>query len=178
MRRMLLPVLCALSLPLAAVAPNQQGMNANDGFQANNLKLGLGWSQENQSAARAQLLQGSFEFFLSDRFGIRGNAGIPLSTAVSDMKYYPFMMGGAFHLFPRFWFDLYLGADAGFVHIAAPNLPASWSTRVTPVVGVTLYYWGVFFLEGEAGYSVLQYAKDSALDLSAPTFRVRMGFYL
>ena len=123
MRRMLLPVLCALSLPLAAVAPNQQGMNANDGFQANNLKLGLGWSQENQSAARAQLLQGSFEFFLSDRFGIRGNAGIPLSTAVSDMKYYPFMMGGAFHLFPRFWFDLYLGADAGFVHIAAPNLP-------------------------------------------------------
>lgn len=178
MRKILSLLLLSCMAHLAAVAPNQQGVFSNDGVQAYNLKLGIGWSQENQSAQRAHLVQGAFEFMLSDRFGVRGNAGIPLSTAVSDMKYYPFMMGGAFHLFPRFWLDLYVGADAGFVHIGAPQLPASWSTRVTPVVGITLYYWGVFYLEGEAGYSVLQYAKDTAIDLSAPTFRIRMGFYL
>lgn len=178
---MRLRLLCCFflgSCALSAVAPNQQGADFNDGIQENNLKLGLGWSMENQSAYRAQAIMGQFEFMLSDRFSVRGNAALPLSTAVTDMKYYPFMMGGAVHLFPRFWFDLYLGADAGFVHIASPTLPASWSTRVTPVVGATLYYWGVFFLEAEAGYNILQYAKDTAIDMSAPTYRVRLGFYL
>jgi hypothetical protein len=64
------------------------------------------------------------------------------------------------------------------VHIGAPNLAASWSTRVTPVAGISLYYWGAFFLDAEAGYNILQYANQSAIDLSAPTYRVRMGFYL
>lgn len=178
MQKALIMFLTLLSVSLPAVAPNQQGIFSNDGAQQNNLKLGLGWSQENQSVARVQLLQGAFDFFVTDRLSVRGNAAIPISTTVTDMKYYPLMMGGALHLFPRFWFDFYLGADAGFVHIASPNLPASWSTRVTPVVGITLYYWGVFFLEGEAGYNILQYAKDTAIDFSAPTFRVRMGFYL
>lgn len=163
---------------LTALAPNQMGIESNDGIQVNNLKLGLGWSQENHDVARAHLMQGSFEFMLTDRFSVRGNTGIPLSTAITDFKYYPLMMGGALHLFPRSWFDFYLGADAGFVHIASPTLPASWSTRVTPVVGVTIYYMGVFFIEGEAGYNILQYANQSAIDLSAPTYRVRMGFYL
>lgn len=163
---------------LAAVAPNQMSSEFNDGIQQNNLKLSLGWSQENQSLYRTHMVQGQFEFFATDRLSIRGNSGIPLSVAISETKYFPFMMGGAFHLFPRNWIDFYLGADAGFVHIATAVLPATWSTRVTPVVGVTLYYWGVFFLEGEAGYNILQYAKDTAIDMSAPTYRVRMGFYL
>jgi hypothetical protein len=55
-------------------------------------------------------------------------------------------------------------------------LPASWSTRITPVVGITIYYWGVFFLEAEAGYSILQYAKDAAIDMSSPTYRVLVDF--
>ena len=38
---------------LSAVAPNQAGSDSNDGIQENNLKLGLGWSQENSSAYRA-----------------------------------------------------------------------------------------------------------------------------
>jgi|JI10StandDraft_1071094.scaffolds.fasta_scaffold290511_3 hypothetical protein len=163
---------------IAALAPNQMGSDFNDGIQANNLKLGLGWSQENHESTRAHLVQGAFEFMLTDRFSVRGNAGLPVSTAVTDFKYYPFMMGGALHLFPRNWFDIYLGADAGFVHIGAPNLAASWSTRVTPVAGISLYYWGAFFLDAEAGYNILQYANQSAIDLSAPTYRVRMGFYL
>lgn len=178
MRLRILYLLCAGNFALSAVAPNQAGSDSNDGIQENNLKLGLGWSQENSSAYRAHAIMGQFEFMLSDRFSVRGNAALPLSTAITDMKYYPFMMGGAVHLFPRFWFDLYLGADAGFVHIASATLPASWSTRVTPVIGATLYYWGVFFLEAEAGYNILQYAKDTAIDMSAPTYRVRMGFYL
>jgi hypothetical protein len=88
------------------------------------------------------------------------------------------VLGGAFHVLPRSWIDVYIGADAGFVHIATATLPASWSTRVTPVIGVTLYYWGAFFVEAEAGYNVLQYAKEVAIDMSAPTYRVRLGFYL
>ncbi len=178
MRRFSLLVIAFTSAQIMALAPNQLGIESNDGIQANNLKLALGWSQENHEAARAHLVQGAFEFLLTDRFSVRGNAGIPLSTAVTEFKYYPFMMGGALHLFPRNWFDLYLGADAGFVHIASPVLPASWSTRVTPVVGITIYYMGVFFIEGEAGYNILQYANQSAIDLSAPTYRARMGFYL
>lgn len=177
MLRYLIAVM-ALICPLAAVAPNQQSADFNDGVQENNLKLGLGWSQENSSVYRAHALMGQFEFMLSDRFSVRGNAALPLSTAVSEMKYYPFMLGGAVHLLPRYWLDFYVGADAGFVHIATASLPATWSTRVTPVVGVTLYYWGVFFLEGEAAYNILQYAKDTAIDMSAPSYRVRMGFYL
>ncbi|HRP69107.1 MAG TPA: hypothetical protein PLY93_06215 [Turneriella sp.] len=124
------------------------------------------------------MLQGTFEFMMGDRFGLRGTAGIPLSKNISSMEYYPMTLGGAFHLFPRFWFDLYMGAESGFVHFSTNTLSASWSTRITPFVGTTLYYWGVFFLEGEAGYSVWQYAKSAALDLSAPTYRVRLGFYL
>lgn len=163
---------------LAAVAPNQLGNDLNDGVQQYNLKLGLGWAQENQSNYRAHLLQGSFEFLATDRIGIRGNAGVPLSTTPTDLKYYPLTMGMALHLLPRYWVDVYLGADAGFVHIGANSLPASWTARVTPVLGVTLYYWGAFFAEGEVGYSVQQYARDAAIDFSAPTFRARLGFYL
>jgi len=177
LKKLLLCALCSASAIFAA-APNQQGYDFNDGVQAMNLKLGLGWSQENASPYRAHLLQGSFEFMASDRLGIRGNAGLPLSAEANEMKYYPFMMGGAIHLFPRFWFDLYLGADAGFVHIATATLPATWSTRVTPVVGASLYYWGVFFLEAEAAYNILQYANTTAIDMSAMSYRVRMGFYL
>jgi hypothetical protein len=164
----------------AIAAPNQMGTDTNDGVQAYNLKLGLGWAQENQSAYRAHMIQGSFEFMATDRLGLRGNSGIPISTEVKDMKFYPLSMGMAIHILPRHWFDVFVGADAGFVHIGAvnPNLPASWSTRITPVVGVTVYFWGVFYLEGEAGYSILQYAKDTAVDMSSPTFRVRMGFYI
>jgi hypothetical protein len=163
---------------LPALAPNQVDTLSNDGIQQYNLKMGLGWSQENHTQARVHLLQGSFEFMMNDRFSMRGNSGIPLSSAMSEMKYYPFMLGGAFHFFPRSWFDFYLGADAGFVHIGSASLAASWSTRVTPVAGVTLYFWGAFYIEGEAGYNILQYAKDIPLDLSAPTFRIRTGFYL
>lgn len=169
-------VFCASSV--MPVAPNQMGMTFNDGVQKNNLKLSLGVSSENHPALRTYLAQGQFEFFATDRFSVRGNSGIPISSTVSGMKYYPLLLGGAFHFFPRFWFDLYVGADAGFVHIATPTLAASWSTRITPVVGATLYYWGIFFIEGEAGYSVLKYAEQAALDLSAPTYRVRVGFYL
>lgn len=176
--RVLLIGLFVSAFPLAAIAPNQASSESNDGIQENSLKLGLGWSMENQSAYRVHILQGQFEFMLSDRFSVRGNAALLLSTAVTDMKYYPFMMGGAIHLLPRYWLDVYLGADAGFVHIATATLPATWSTRVTPVIGATLYYWGAFFLEAEAGYNILQYAKDTAIDMSAPTYRVRMGFYL
>lgn len=178
MRRLYLAAILLACTPLAAVAPNQMGSDFNDGIQQNNLKLGLGWSQENQDNLRVHLLQGQFEFFMTDRLSLRGNAGVPVSSAVSEMKYYPFMLGGALHLFPRSWFDFYIGADAGFVHIGTGVLPASWSTRVTPVTGVSLYFWGAFFVEGEAGYNVLQYAKDVAIDMSAMTYRVRMGFYL
>lgn len=163
---------------ISAIAPNQQGIDYNDGVQQNNLKLSLGWSQENHDRYRVHLLQGQFEFFMSDRLSVRGNAGLPLSAASPETKYYPFMLGGAFHLLPRSWLDLYFGADAGFVHIATASLPATWSTRVTPVVGASLYYWGAFFLEAEAGYNILQYARDVAIDMSAPTYRVRLGFYL
>ncbi|HMV36813.1 MAG TPA: hypothetical protein PKD60_13025 [Turneriella sp.] len=163
---------------VSAIAPNQLGNDFNDGIQQSNLKLGIGWSQENHDSLRAHLLQGQFEFFMSDRLSLRGNAGVPLSTAVSETKYYPFMLGGAFHVLPRYWIDFYFGADAGFVHIATATLPATWSTRVTPVVGATVYFWGAFFLEAEAGYNILQYAKDVAIDMSAPTYRVRTGFYL
>jgi len=167
-----------LSRVLSAVAPNQQGVDFNDGVQAMNLKLGIGWAQENQSPYRAHLVQGNFEFMATDRLGIRGNSGIPVSTTPTDLKFYPLMMGMAIHILPRSWFDVYLGADAGFVHIAATGLAANWSPRVVPVVGVTLYFWGAFYVEGEAGYSILQYARDTGVDFSAPTFRVRTGFYL
>jgi len=170
--------LLLVAYPLSALAPNQVDTLSNDGIQQYNLKMGLGWSQENHTSTRVHLLQGSFEFMMNDRFSVRGNSGIPLSSTMSEMKYYPFMLGGAFHIFPRSWFDLYLGADAGFVHIGSASLAASWSTRVTPVVGMTLYFWGAFYIEGEAGYNILQYAKDIPLDLSAPTYRIRTGFYL
>jgi hypothetical protein len=163
---------------VTAIAPNQLGNDFNDGIQQGNLKLGLGWSQENHDNLRVHLLMGQFEFFMSDRLSVRGNAGVPLTTAVAETKYYPFVLGGAFHVLPRSWIDVYIGADAGFVHIATATLPASWSTRVTPVIGVTLYYWGAFFVEAEARYNVLQYAKEVAIDMSAPTYRVRLGFYL
>lgn len=178
MRIFSVAVLLLLVSHASAIAPNQLGDDFNDGIQQSNLKLGIGWSQENHENLRAHLLQGQFEFFMSDRLSLRGNAGVPLSTAVAETKYYPFMLGGAFHVLPRSPLDFYIGADAGFVHIATATLPASWSTRVTPIVGVTFYYWGAFFLEAEAGYNVLQYAKDVALDLSAPTYRARLGFYL
>lgn len=179
MRNFSFLILWLAGLTSAAIAaPNQMGTDTSDGVQAYNLKLGLGWAQENQSAYRAHMLQGSFEFMATDRLGLRGNTGIPLSTEIRDMKFYPLSMGMALHILPRYWFDVFVGADAGFVHIGAPGLPASWSTRITPVIGFTIYYWGVFFLEGEAGYSILQYAKDAAIDMSSPTFRVRMGFYL
>ncbi|MBS0618318.1 MAG: hypothetical protein JSR44_09030 [Spirochaetes bacterium] len=169
-----------VAMPLAALAPNQQSDDFNDGVQQYNLKLGLGWAQDNQAPYRVQALMGSFDFMATDRLSIRGNSALPLSTATGDMKFYPFMLGGALHLLPRYWLDLYVGADAGFVYISSPsaNLAPSWSTQVTPLVGVTLYYWGVFYLEGEAGYNVMQYANSAPIDMSAPTFRVRMGFYL
>jgi hypothetical protein len=176
--RSILLSLALLTGAVHAVAPNQMGNDSNDGFQQHNLKLGMGWAMENHTEYRANLLQGAFEYFATDHLAIRGNAGIGLSTAVKNMDYYPFMLGGAIHLFPRYWVDVYLGADAGFVYISAPSLPSTWSTRVTPVAGVTLYFWGAFYLEGEAGYSVLQYARDVAVDMSAPTFRIRTGFYL
>lgn len=177
MRRFLAIATLLLS-QLHAVAPNQMGLESNDGVMAGNVKLGMGWSMENHTAYRTHLLQGTLEFFPVDRISVRGSTGLPLSTALNDMKFFPFMMGGLIHLFPRYWFDIHIGAEAGFVHIGSAQLPANWSTRVTPVVGMTLYFWGAFYLEGEAGYSVLQYAKDTAVDLSAPVFRVRMGLYL
>jgi hypothetical protein len=94
------------------------------------------------------------------------------------MGFYPFMTGGLLHLFPRFWFDIYAGAEGGFVYIAAPNLPATWSVRAAPVLGMTLYFLGAFYLEVEAGYSILHYAGNAPIDLSAPVFRARTGIYL
>ncbi|MBV6493016.1 MAG: hypothetical protein LDLANPLL_01023 [Turneriella sp.] len=162
---------------LAAIASNQQGTNANDGIQESNLKLGLAWYRENPPKYETHLLQGTFEFMLKDRIGVRGSAGVPLSKVITNMEYYPFSLGAAFHLFPRFWFDIYLGAESGFVYLKSSTLSQNWSPKITAFTGITLYYWGIFFVEGEVGYSVIQYAKDIPLDLSAPTYRIRMGFY-
>ncbi|MCS6971953.1 MAG: hypothetical protein NZL89_02925 [Leptospiraceae bacterium] len=163
---------------ILAVAPNQMAADFNDGIQKGNLKLALGWSQENHEPYRAQLLQGQFEFFATDYFGVRGNAALPLSLAAPGMQYYPLTLGMALHFLPRHAVDFFAGADAGFVYFGTSQLRANWSTRITAIAGMSLYFWGAFFLEAEAGYSVLQYARDTAADLSAPTYRVRIGFYL
>lgn len=171
-------MLFAASLPAFGLAPNQLGLESNDGVMESNVKVGLGWSMENPAAYRAHLFHGTLEYFLIDRISVRGTAGLPLATTVEGMGFYPFMAGGLIHFIPRFWFDIYAGVEGGFVHITAPSLPATWSIRAAPVVGMTLYFLGAFFIEAEAGYSLLHYARDTAIDLSAPVFRARTGIYL
>ena len=161
-----------------ALAPNQLGLESNDGVMESNVKVGIGWSMENHAPYRAHLLQGTLEYFLINRISVRGSAGLPLLTAVDGMAFYPFMTGGLLHLFPRFWFDLYAGVEGGFVRIAAPSLPGTWSIRAAPVVGMTLYFLGAFYIEAEAGYSIQHYARDTTMDLSSPVFRARTGIYL
>lgn len=165
-------------LPAFGLAPNQLGLESNDGVMHNNVKVGLGWTMENHEPYRVHMLQGTLQYFLIDRISIRGSAGLPMATAIDGMGFYPFMTGGLLHLFPRFWFDIYAGAEGGFVHITAPNLPATWSVRGAPVAGMTLYFLGAFYIEVEAGYSILHYAQGSTIDLSAPVFRARTGIYL
>lgn len=165
-------------LPAAGLAPNQLGLESNDGVMSSNVKVGLGWSMENNAPYRVHLLHGTLEYFLIDRISIRGSAGLPLATAVDSMGFYPFMAGGLLHLLPRFWFDIYAGVEGGFVRIAAPSLAATWSIRAAPVVGMTLYFLGAFFIEAEAGYSLLYYSRDTTINLSAPEFRARTGIYL
>ncbi|MCS6985473.1 MAG: hypothetical protein NZM25_10170 [Leptospiraceae bacterium] len=120
----------------------------NDGIQKGNLKLALGWSQENHEPYRAQLLQGQFEFFATDYFGVRGNAALPLSLAAPGMQYYPLTLGMALHFLPRHAVDFFAGADAGFVYFGTSQLRANWSTRITAIAGMSLYFWGAFFFGG------------------------------
>jgi len=156
---------------------DQTSAEINDGMKAFNTKVSFGGAAQNPSAYSATLFTGGIEFMATDFFGIRGMAGIPISTAISDLKYWSLSGGFAAHFLPRTWFDPFIAADISLVHLNVPAYAPHWTTALTPAVGFTLYYFGMLFLEAEAGYTFLQYAGGTSVDLSAFTYRIRGGLY-
>jgi hypothetical protein len=156
---------------------DQTSAEINDGMKAFNTKLSFGGAAQNPDKYSTTLFTGNMEFMATDFFGIRGMAGIPISTAINDLKYWSLSGGFAAHFLPRTWFDPFIAADISLVHINVPGFSPQWTSALTPVAGFTLYYFGMLFLEAEAGYTFLRYAGGASVDLSAFTYRIRGGLY-
>lgn len=156
---------------------DERSAEINDGMKAFNTKVSLGGAGQNPPAYSATLLTSSVEFLATDYLGLRGMAGMPISTTVSDLKYWSLSGGLSAHFLPRTWFDPFVAADLSLVHINVPGFSPQWASAVTPLAGFTLYFFGMMFLEAEAGYTFLQYAGGTTADLSAMTYRARGGLY-
>ncbi len=159
------------------VAWNQFNEVEYNGIQRNVLKLSLGPSFENPSPQAVTLLSGRFQYLINDYFGIRGETGIPLASKIQNYGYLPLTLGGDVHLFPRSMFDIYLGGDGGFLYVDIPQRGNGWFSRTSLHVGLSFYFWGVFFLEGEVRYNVQHFAGNPASNLSALGYNAQIGFY-
>lgn len=177
MRSLLAGLFLTAGAITAQATIDQTSAEVNDGMKAFNTKLSLGGAAQNPPAQSVTLMTGSFEFMATDYFGIRSMAGIPISTVVSDLKYWSLSGGFAAHFLPRTWFDPFVAADLSLVHINVPGFSPQWTSAVTPIAGFTIYFFGMMFLEAEGGYTFLQYAGGTSVDLSAVTYRFRGGLY-
>lgn len=156
---------------------NQFGEEEYNGIQRKVLKLSLGYGQENPPEDKVGLLLGRFEYLVTDYFGVRGEAGYPVTVPLADYWYIPLTLGGNIHIFPRSPVDVYLGADGGFVYLNIPNWGEGLFSRTSFHSGLSWYFWGVFFLEAELRYNIQHFARNNPKNLSSVGWNVQMGFY-
>lgn len=158
---------------------NQMDNAVKDGYHSDQLKLSMGWLQQKvREDESVSLWSGRFEYMTNNYFGFRGETAIPISSTIDEFSYFPLALGLSIHVLPNSPVDVYFGGDSGYVNLKLPNTESDWFARTSLHAGITYYFLGVFFLEYEARFDVLHYAKDNiAANLSGLGHNFHMGIY-
>ena len=123
-------------------------------------------------------IDGEFEYFVTDIFGLAGETAIPVSSEVANGKVYPFLLGGNVHILPRNSFDIFVGGKGGFTNIKPVTFETEWAPTIEMHAGLAYYFWGMFYGQVDAGYAFVKYANTSAY-INYEGFRLafKTGFF-
>jgi hypothetical protein len=142
---------------------NQWDEPAVSGIGRGTSKLSLGVDWGHVPGSHALRLGFGFEHMLRDHWGLTAQTGLPIDGEWIA----PLLLGVRFHALPKSPVDPFVGVSGG----AAWMRPTGRDARVDPMAsaqaGVTVYYFGLLFLELHARYDVARYAAaEGAVDRS------------
>ena len=115
---------------------NQWNTPKETGPARSNLKLGLGLLHYQAFGTSNYAIDGEFEYFVTDIFGLAGETAIPVSSEVANGKVYPFLLGGNVHILPRNSFDIFVGGKGGFTNIKPVTFETEWAPTIEMHAGL------------------------------------------
>lgn len=152
---------------------NQWNDDARDGVVQGMTKLALGADYAlvgpSEHTVRLSL---EVEHLLRDRWGIVGDLALPLQGEWVA----PATIGIRFHFIPKFPLDPFLGLAGGVAWLAPDTLASVAAPIAEARAGLAFHYFGLFFVQIEAGYDFVRYGRDGVtLDVGGASFSGRLG---